>query len=359
MLRIFEMILTIKFYTMRTLFLLIVVLICKFSIGQDIVEIPFKALDEDYIELVNAIQEIENSESKQVINLEDKDFEKFNDLDTRFLMFWALSFHYSDLKEYEKCFEILKKGQSEGFFFVLDPEHDFPSYLKEIEKFDGYQSFVEQNQSLIKETDATTNTEYMVQLPEEYDENKNYPLFLIMHGGAGCIPSMQYRYISEKLKKEFIVAYFQGSSIEGSYSRSFSRTKWSEQVNNGYKQIISKYPVDTSEIILSGPSSGGGRSIILGINNIVPASGLLLNFSVIPRGLSNDSYVKSAERGLKVVQLCCENDWGIQQQKEFGYWLDKYTIKNRFLIFPDKGHEYPANFQHHLDTSIEFLLKKN
>jgi len=344
---------------MRTLLLIITVLICQFSIGQDIVEIPFKALDEDYIELVNAIQEIENSESKQVINLEDKDFEKFNDLDTRFLMFWALSFHYSDLKEYEKCFEILKKGQSEGMFFAFSKDLSWPSYLKEFKNFDEYQSFVEQNETLKKETDATTNTEYMVQLPEEYDENKNYPLFLITHGGGGCIPSMQYAYISEKLKKEFIVAYFQGSSIEGSYSRSFSRTKWSEQVNNGYKQIISKYPVDTSKIILSGPSSGGGRSIILGINNIVPASGLLLNFPVTPRSIANTTYLEFKERDLKVVQLCGENDSRIQRQKEFAYWLDRYMIKNRFVVFPEIGHGYPANFQHHLDTSIEFLLKED
>lgn len=34
-------------------------------------------------------------------------------------------------------------------------------------------------------------------------------------------------------------------------------------------------------------------------------------------------------------------------------------IKNRFVVFPEIGHGFPANFQHHLETSIEFLLKED
>lgn len=344
---------------MRILSFLISILICNISIGQEVIEIPFKSIDEDYIELINSIKEIEDSESQEVINFDVGNFEKFNDLDTRYLMFWELSFHYAGLKDYNKCFEILKKGQSEGFYFVLNIEQAFPSYLKELEKLDGFQLFLEQNQTLKKATNTIAKTEYMVQLPKAYNKNNNYPILLIMHGGSGSIPHMQYAYNSQKLENEFIVVYFQGSNMDGSYLRSFSRKNWSSQITTGYNQIISNYSVDTTKIILSGPSAGGYRCIQLGLNNIIPAKGLLLNFSVIPRSIPSTAYMGSAERELKVVQLCGENDWAIKQQKEFGYWLDKYTIENRFVVFPEKGHQFPSNFQHHLDTSIEFILKED
>ena len=328
------------------------------AFSQNIVEIPFKSLDKDYVELLDSIKEIENSESKQIISLDDSDFEKFNDLDTRYLMFFKLSIHYAALKEYDKCFEILKKGHSEGFFFLFNYDGNYPSYLEELKKFDGYQALVDQNESLKKEKESTGKAEYMIQLPEDYNENIKYPLMLIMHGGGGCIPNLQYLYNSPKLKNDFIVAYFQGSDRIGSYHRAFSRN-WVEQITTGFNQIISKYSVDTTKIILAGPSAGGVRSIYLAYENEIPARGLLLNFPVIPRSIKNTTYLDFKERDLKVVQLCGENDWAIQQQKEFAYWLDRYMIKNRFVVFPEIGHDFPENFQHHLATSIEFLLKED
>ena len=181
---------------------------------------------------------------------------------------------------------------------------------------------------------------------------------LNMHGGGGCIPDLQYLYNSPKLKNDFIVAYFQGNDMLGSYHRAFSRN-WIEQVTTGYNQIISKCSVDTTKIILAGPSAGGVRSIHLAYKNEIPARGLLLNFPVIPGSIKDTTYLEFKERDLKVVQLCGENDWAIQQQKEFAYWLDRYKIKNRFVVFPEIGHDFPENFQHHLETSIEFLLKED
>ncbi len=349
---------------MRTILFVIAVLLCQFSIGQGVVEIPFKSLDKDYVELVNSIKESKNSGSKQIISLDDSDFEKFNDLDTRFLMFWKLSFHYAALNEYDKCFEILKKAQSEGFFFRLSIERNSPSYLEELKKFDGFQFFVEQNETLKKEKESTAKAEYMIQLPEDYNENRKYPLLFIIQGGGGCIPDLQYLYNSPKLKNDFIVAYFQGDDMVGSYQRGFSGNLWFGHITTGINQIISNCSVDTTKIILAGPSAGGTFSIYIARESKIPLRGLLLSFpgipgQLIPENLENKYYLDFKEKGLKVVQLCGENDFGIQQQKELAYWLDKYMIKNRFVVFPEIGHGFPANFQHHLETSIEFLLKED
>ena len=45
-----------------------------------------------------------------------------------------------------------------------------------------------------------------------------------------------------------------------------------------------------------------------------------------------------------------------KRQKKLGYLLDKYDIENRFVVFPDKGHEFPDNWPYYLDTSIDFIF---
>ena len=110
---------------------------------------------------------------------------------------------------------------------------------------------------------------------------------------------------------------------------------------------------------MAGPSAGGYRSLSLGLNDEIPAKGLLLSFAVNPSVWDSTLYLKSAERGLKVALLCGENDWAIKQQKKLGYWFDKYGIKNRFVIFPEEGHGFPENWTYYLDTSLDFILKED
>jgi len=133
--------------------------------------------------------------------------------------------------------------------------------------------------------------------------------------------------------------------------------EWQPKIKQGYDEIVSKYSVDTTHVILGGPSAGGYRSLLLGLNNTIPASGLLLSFAVYPYDTDSTVFIKSAERGLRIALLCGENDWAIQQQKKLGYHLDKYGIVNRFVVFPEEGHGFPENWPYYLDTSLEFLME--
>jgi dienelactone hydrolase len=350
---------------MRKLKLLITAIFTLFLFqeqnAQSIIELPYKSLNQEFITFTETLKEVYKTDSLKYIELCNKALDKFEDKDIRYqLIYWKLSFQYANLKQYDKCFEILKKGQGEGLFYYLRTGNRvFPPYLKELEKLDGYEAFLEKNNALKEEAARTSKTEYMIQLPKSYNENTKYPLMLILHGGIGNITGMQNNYISTKLDSDFIVAYFQGAKIVGSSSRRFSMEDWTEKIVEGYEQIASKYPIDTTKIILAGPSAGGYRSLILGLNNQIPAKGLLLSFTVYPRELDSTLFIKSAERGLKISMLCGENDWAIQQQKKLGYLLDKYGINNRFVVFPEEGHDFPENWPYYLDTSLEFILKEN
>ena len=345
--------------TLKTILLLALILInINPSYSQEVKKLTFEPLDKDFIELTKTMSKIQSNDHKSIA-LALKGLEKYNEMPPRYkLIFWELSFHYASLGQYDKCFEILKKGQDEGLFYYLGTaERVFPSFRKELEKFGEYESFRIKNVELKEAANKTKMTEFMIQLPNNYDQNKSYPLMLIMHGGIGSIPDLQYSYISEKLQAEFIVIYTHGARFFGSYSRAYDRENWQNDIKNIYQQITSSYAVDTSKVILAGPSAGGYRSIALGLNNIIPAKGLLLSFAVNPSIWDSTLYIKSAERGLKVALLCGENDWAIQQQKKLGYWLDKYGIKNRFVVFPEEGHGFPENWTYYLDTSLDFILK--
>lgn len=329
-------------------------------ISQNVNELVFQSLDKEFIELTNNLDQIELDDHKSIA-LALKGLKKFDEASFRYnLIYWKLSFHYASLEQYDKCFEILKKGQKEGLFYYLGTaEQEYPPYLKELEKFDKYESFRIKNEELKETANKIKTAEFMVQLPKNYEQNKQYPLMLIMHGGIGSIPDLQYNYQSEKLQAEFIVAYTHGGKKFGSSSRAYEQKTWQNDIKNIYQQITSNYAVDTSNVVLAGPSAGGYRSIALGLNNIIPAKGLVLSFPVNPEVWDSTLYIRSAERGLKVAILCGENDWAIKTQKKLGYWFDKYKINNRFVVFPETGHEFPDNWSYYLDTSLDFILKED
>lgn len=347
---------------MKTIILTLVVVAIIFSnsiaISQNTNKLTYKPLDKEFIELTKKMSQHQSDDEKS-IELALEGLESLNNSSNRYnLIFWKLSFLYAGLEQYDSCFEILKKGQDEGLFYYLAPEREFPPYLKELKKIDGYESFRVKNEELKDSANGTSTTEFMVQLPEGYKHDTSYPLMLIMHGGIGNIPDMQYHYLSKKLGNEFIVVYTHGGIYYGSNSRAYDRENWMNDIKGIYKEVTSNYNVDTSKVILAGPSAGGYRSLLLGLNNEIPAKGLLLSFAVNPQNWDSTIYINSAERGLRVALLCGENDWAIQHQKKLGYWFDKYGIENRFVVFPEEGHGFPENWTYYLDTSLDFLMVK-
>lgn len=347
------------------LYVLVFILAINPVQSQDVKELPFVPYDSSATKLFDKINEIDKDESKssEYIELCINGLKNSENPEVRYaLIYWGLSHKYAELNQYDKCFEILKKGHDEGLFYIiLEREKPYPSYLKELEKHNKneYDALLEKNKQLKDEANKLSNTEYMIQLPSNYNKNKQYPLFLIMHGGVGSIKSMQAKYSSENLKNDYIVAFFQGSFLRATGVRSFSRDVWQERIEKGFNQIINNYSVDTSKVILAGPSAGGARSISLGFRNVIPSKGLLLSFPVPPKLIDSLDYINAANKKLKISMICGENDWAIKQQKELAYKFDKYGIENRFVVFPEKGHQFPDNWPYYIDTSLEFLLKKN
>lgn len=167
------------------LLLAIIALQIKASYGQEIMELDFKVLDPEFIELIKTLEEINSTDDQKSIELCLEALDKFEDPYFRFeLMVWELSVHYANLEQYTKCFDILKQGQQEGmFYYIRSGDRPFPAYIPELEKLEGYEAFLEKNQALKDEAGKSSRAEFMVQLPDNYIATNKYPLMLIMHGG--------------------------------------------------------------------------------------------------------------------------------------------------------------------------------
>lgn len=274
------------------------------------------------------------------------------------LYFWYYTSLFIDKNDYQSLLDKLIEGQEEGLSYpFMTGQRSWPGWVKEIEKLDGYASFLEKNTELREEGNQNCKPEYFVSLPEDYNPEFKYPLLIALHGGIGS-HIQTYRYWeSPELKDKFIIAYLQGASFKGTYFRRFG-----VEFNNiiaMYNNILEKYPIDTSNIVIGGPSAGGYRSFALGLKQMIPASGLLLMFPVIPNSYDTNLLIDAAKNNMRVVMITGENDFGIKKQKKLAYHLDESGVTNRFVIYPEKGHEYPDDFAHQLDVSVGFLLNKN
>lgn len=88
--------------------------------------------------LKKTLEEITSTDDNRSIELSLEALDKFEDTYIRFdLMVWELSVHYANLKQYNQCFEILKKGQQEGMcFFLRGGDQPFPAYTPELEELE-------------------------------------------------------------------------------------------------------------------------------------------------------------------------------------------------------------------------------
>lgn len=307
-------------------------------------------------------EKLNKEEVNQKIDFLKKKLDESENLYEQYNIIFMLSFLYATAKDYENCLEVLKTGQKQGFIFpAMTNGYTWPEYLTELKKLKDFDIYLQENKRIKNEARKNATAEYFVQTPKNYSKENQYPLLIVLHGGAGNNINNLLIWQSQKLKSEYIVVYFQGSKIQGSFSRSYSfdKNEWMNAIKEIYKQTKQKYPIDTTKIIVGGPSAGGMRAATCAFEQIIPVSGLLLAFPVKPHDLDTAKVLNAAKSGLKAVILTGENDQTfLRGQKEMSVVFDKSQLENRLVIYPSLGHEYPNDFSEQIDISLEFIHSK-
>ncbi|MFC1765704.1 hypothetical protein ACFL6U_26970 [Planctomycetota bacterium] len=280
-------------------------------------------------------------------------YERFN------LIFWELSFLYAGQNNFTATYAILKQGQKEGLYYpIRTGNRTWPEYTHELQKQADFEQFMKTNAELLEKDQAKAKAEYFVQLPKGYESSKSYPLLLVVHGGFGSHFDSAAVWQSPQLASDYIVAFLQGSICCGSGLRSFERNRL-DKIVSMYKQICDEYAVDTSRVVLGGPSAGGHKSVQLTVQKHIAAQGMLLAYPVKPRDLDEENVKAAAERGVRAALICGEHDWALKGQKELSVIFDKHELPNRFVVFSETGHEFPKDFPKQIDLSLDFIFQSD
>jgi hypothetical protein len=329
--------------------------------GQDIIELPKPKISNTYSDVMKKVEEIKGRNRSEAINLLKKALSKEKSPYERYsIIFSELSFLYAEGGQYQECLKVLKEGQDEGLFFpLMKTPRTWPEYYDSLAAQSGFSSFIERNNQLKEEALKSAKLEYLVQLPTGYEAGKRYPLLMVMHGGIGSHIGSSTEWHSPKLDSEYVVACVQGSAILGSFLCSYQQSDIAN-IAVAYRQVVQKYSIDTSRVILGGVSAGGAIAIGLVMRGHIPATGWLLAVPVKPQSLDElqPKLDEIAKTGMRAAFLCGEHDDMIKIQKEMGVTFDKHNIPNRFIVASGIGHEYSKDFPKEIDLSLEFISKR-
>ena len=333
-------------------------IIANLLFAQNVAEVPKTNLSSFYTGILSKLENLRTSPDSALKLLTDalpkitSKYERFN------LIFWEIPVLYCELGKYEDGFDVLKNGQKEGLFypFILG-QNKFPPYIDNFEKLNDFQILLDENKKLRSEAQETAKFEYVVQLPKNYSKEKKYPLLIVLYGGFGNYTQQILDWHSPKLESDYITAYMQGDQCMGSFLRSYSRDN-ADQFVIAYNQIVNKYSVDTTSVLLGAQSAGAHHSFMLMLNEMIPIKGMILAFPAAPQ-LDSTKIKKAAERGVRIVMLAGEYDSRVIKTKEISVAMDKAGLQNRLIISSEKGHEFPDNFPKQIDLSLNYILKND
>jgi predicted esterase len=262
------------------------------------------------------------------------------------------------LKEYKKALEALDYGLEKGIWFgKYDFYADIWAPLKEVE---GFKSFEQKNEARRQEAKKAVKPKLEILVPEDYDESKKYPLFLALHGGGENIDVFKPRWTSDLLQSKFIVAFPQSSqivSMDGyNWTEDIELTK--KEIKEAYKKIIQDYPVDKSQVIVGGFSSGGVASLEIVLDDTIPVIGFVVLCPAKPEDFTPQKVAEAKKRGIRGTLLTTEMDPRLPDQKEMTEIMKAHNLPLEFIVTPNIGHWYPEDLDKKIDAAISHIMKK-
>ena len=259
------------------------------------------------------------------------------------------------LERYERAIEVMEYAHERGFWFnAYAMGADLWAPLRESARFEGV---LERNEALRAESQKTSEPDRLVLTPEGYEEGKEYPLFIALHGGGSNIAEFRDVWTSEKLKTEFVVAHLQSSLLVGmgSYDWMQDLNVTRAEIADAYHILIEEYAIAENEVIVGGFSSGGAASLEVAFTNVVPVKGFVVLCPRSPDGFTDENVKAAHGRGLRGAILTTEMDPALEAQRGMADVLEGAGIPHRFVVTPDVGHWIPDDLGEQIDSSIDHI----
>jgi predicted esterase len=267
-----------------------------------------------------------------------------------------LALMYVQMGEDEKALEALEYGIENGVWFgkyALANEIWAP-----LEELTEFEAFKQKNEQKRLEAQKSARPKLEVFVPENFDKDKQYPLFIALHGGGENIEVFKPQWTSELMKKKFIVAYPQSSQLinmDGyNWTEDIELTK--KEIKEAHAKVIQDYPVDRGRIIVGGFSSGGVASLVTILDQVIPVIGFVVLCPGKPEGFSAEKVREAKARGIRGTLLTTEMDTRLADQKDMAEIMQAAGLDHKFIVTPNIGHWYPENLAELIDAAIEHIL---
>jgi predicted esterase len=268
---------------------------------------------------------------------------------------WGLVFNYCMSGQYEKALDMSESALKKGIFFPFHMEFDF---WKPLERFERFKGIREENERLRKQARAEAKPQFEILKPRNYSKKETYPLFIVLHGWGDDNKMLMRYWKSEKLEKEYLVAFLQSSRVvrTGGYA-------WDDlplarkEIKQMVEQIVKEYPVDPDKTIMGGFSQGGKMTLDIIFTQTIPLKGFVAVCpgGGIPEALTVENAAKAAEKNVQGSIITGDRDESLPEQQETVKILKEAGFPYRFIVNPGMYHWFPEDFGNQLDLAIDHI----
>lgn len=331
------------------MFLLLAAL-CGGALAQDDPEDQYREFRGRLVEMYNAKRYAEGAK------LIEENYDRFPGKHSS--MSYNMALFCVHLGDCDRAIEYLSKAHGKGHFFSIYAFGGDPwAPLRAHEKFDA---IIAQNIAMRDEAQRNAKPELEVSVPEDFDRARTYPLFIALHGGGENIEVFRPSWRSGVMEREFIVAWVQSSQVV-----SMNGFSWEEQettrreVREAYERVCAEYPVDTSEVLIGGFSSGGfGSLVVTFFEQAVPVKGFVILCPPMPENVTAAEAAAARERWVRGTIITTGLDNRVPAQRAMADLFRDNGLQYQFVMTPDIGHWYPQDFSEQLDRAIAHIRSR-
>jgi predicted esterase len=323
---------------------LVIVLLNNILTGQEYLIDTYA----DYEALVNLLEG--NQQYQSAIDLTLKVWDQFPEKE--FDLMKELIYLHDKTGQFEKNLDLWAEGHQKGYFFLLNKGMDkYKPYLEYIQ----YEALVKKDETLRLASFEKSQTIYEVVLPENPDPAIRFPLLMILHGGGSNMERTRARWkMPSTLKNQYIIAYLQ--SYRHMDSNTFGWTSSDQRahrdIRNCLEKIVDQYPVDTTQVILCGMSSGGTMAFDVAFNRIITVRGIIAFCPGKPWSLKTEQ-LKQTET--VVYMIGGAFDYYLPRQQELVLLFRQTGIHCSYKIIEGMGHEFPENYSDLMREGLRFI----
>lgn len=308
--------------------------------------VPFDSL----MQTINLLEESNNYEKARTLAMEKwKEYPEY-----WFDLAKEIVYLNSKTGRYKENLLIFREGHAMGYFFFLHPGLKSSQPYKEFEQFD---QIAADDQKLRDQANKNASLKYRVCLPEVYSIEDNYPLMIILHGGGSSMEKALKKWQPYEWNDNCIIVFMQSSFHLSSNTYGWSKydPRSRKEIKEAYWEIIRDYPVDTTDIILSGISAGATMALDLYVNNIIPLSGLLAFSPAVPREFMNigDHEKELKDRLAVIIYGELESEARMKDLEEIGQAFHKLSLPCQVFKIAGLGHNYPDDFPYWIRRGIQ------